>query len=173
MHVNRVVAAVIGLLAAISAHAAEPTVTNGVARLEDAPAIQFETSDWDYTNTTNPFLLTPDTLTNAMLGISRLKPGEPLLSDGPAIPADLSPKTISATLAKRLRGKSGLAIKTERIGEREVVAATYTVGGRKGMEYAFEMKGYLVHVLLLAKRGPYFEAGARAARKVVATLKPL
>lgn len=164
---------VIGLLLAVSAHAAEPIVANGVARLTDAPAIQFEMPEWDYANTSNPVLLTPDTFTNAMLGISRLKPGEPFMSDGPTIPADLNPKTIRALLAERLRDTSGVKIKTERIGNRDVVVATYTAGDQKGMEYAFEINGYLIRVLLLAKPGHYFDAGTRAARKVVSTLKPL
>ncbi len=173
VRVNRVGAALIGVLLAICAHAAEPTVTNGVARLTDAPAIQFEMPEWDYANTSNPVLLTPDLFTNAMLGISRLKPGEPFMNDGPTIPADLNPKTIHALLAKRLRDTPGVKIKTERIGDREVVVATYMAGDQKGMEYAFEMNGYLIRVLLLAKPGHYFEAGARAALKVVSTLKPL
>ena len=42
-----------------------------LAVLSDSPAIEFSTGGWSHTNTTNPFLLTPDYLTNAMIGISR------------------------------------------------------------------------------------------------------
>lgn len=170
---KKIIAMVFGMLLAVTAQAAEPVVSHGMAKLNDTPAIQFATSGWDYANITNPFLLTPDVLTNAMVGVSRLKPGEPFLQNGPPIPTRLTPKTIKAVLAKRLKGKSGLKIKTEKIGGREVAVATYTDGDKKGEEYAFAMHGYLVHVLLLANHGSYFKQGEHVARKVVETIKPL
>lgn len=40
---------------------------NHTVQLTDAPAVEFSTSGWSYANSTNPFLLTPDYLTNAMI----------------------------------------------------------------------------------------------------------
>lgn len=173
MPAKRVIAMFVGLSLAITAQAAEPVVSNGVAKLSDAPAIQFETSYWDYSNTNNPFLLTPDTLTNAFIGLSRLKPGEPWLNNAARVPVRLDTVTIKAALAKRLGNKTGLRIKAEMIGKREVVVAQYDEGDKRGAEYAFGLRGYLVHVLLIAKRGSYFDSGERVARKLVETIRPL
>ncbi|NIR28506.1 MAG: hypothetical protein GWN84_04115 [Gammaproteobacteria bacterium] len=170
---RRLIAAIIGLGLSSLSFGAGPQVDQGVVELADEPAVRFRTSGWDHSNTTNPFLLTPDRLTNAMVAVSRLASGQPFLDGGPVIPEALDAKTVRAVLAARLEGKEDLRISTESIGDREIARAAYRDGGRRCVEYAFEMRGYLIHVLLLARPGAYFAAGTVVARKVIETIEPI
>jgi len=142
----------------------EVQVHGQVVTISDAPAVAFHKADWSYANTTNPFLLTPDSLTNAMIGVSRIEKGRPLLRGPSIVPATLDVASIRAALLDRLTGRPNLSIYVETIGEREVVVASYGDASRASLEYAFEYNGYLAHVLLSAKPGSYFDRG-----KVVAT----
>jgi len=150
---------------------AQNNVNTGVAVLSDSPAIEFKTGGWSYTNTTNPFLLTPDYLTNAMIGVSRLKPGEPLLKGGPIISTSLTTAEISPLLADRLSSKTDLTLETLTLGGREVVHAIYKDNEKMGQEYAFVLNGFVVHVLLIAKSGSYYEAGSGVVVKIVESIK--
>ena len=142
-----------------------------LAVLSDVPAIEFSTSGWSYTNTSNPFLLTPDYLTNAMIGVSRLKPGQPLLKGGPIITEALTTSEVRETLAARLADKTDLKLETLSIAGHDVVHAVYVQPEKNGEEYAFILNGFVIHVLLLAKPGKYYEEGSRVAAEVVATLR--
>jgi hypothetical protein len=144
-----------------------PSVTSEVAVLSDSPAATFNISGWSYTNTTNPFLLTPDSLTNAMVGVSRLPKGSRILRSSVVVPASLDISSIQVAMAERLRDKSQPTITTEKIGDRQVVVARYTDRNAEVVEYAFEFANHMVLVLLRAKSGPYFRDGAMVARKVV------
>jgi len=160
------------LLAPVAGTAEEPRVRGNVATLTDSPSIRFETSGWSHSNTTNPFLLTPDKLTNAMVGVTRLRPGQPFLTDGPVIPKSLDAATVQVLLAERLRSKHA-TVSTETIGGRAVAVAKYADAYTRRVEYAFPLKDHVVHVILIAKEGRYFDSGNAVARKVVQTLKPL
>jgi hypothetical protein len=156
------------------AHAAgELRVSGTVATLNDDPGVKFETSGWKHSNSSNPFLLTPDQLTNAMVGVTRLAPGQPFLTNGPVIPKSLDAATVQVLLAERLRGKSKVTVSTETIGGRQVAVAKYADSYTRRVEYAFPLKNHVVHVMLIAKEGRYFDSGNQVARKVVQTLKPL
>ncbi len=144
---------------------------HNVATLTDSPAIQFDTSGWSYTNTTNPFLLTPDYLTNAMLGVSRLKPGETLLNNGPTIPSKLYTETIAELLKQKLAGKENLSLSLRPINGKSVVVATYESDSKKGIEYAFPLAGQLIHVLLLASPGAYYQQGKVVSEKLVGSIR--
>lgn len=144
---------------------------HNVATLTDSPAIQFNTSGWSYTNTTNPFLLTPDYLTNAMLGVSRLKPGETLLNNGPVIPSDLNTESISQLLQQKLSGKENLSVSVRSINEKSVIVATYESDNKNGIEYAFPLNGQLIHVLLLASPGTYYQQGKVVSEKLVGSIR--
>ena len=162
---------VIATLLLITRIASAQTVDGNIATLADAPAIQFDTSGWSYSNTTNPFLLTPDYMTNAMLGISRFKPKDFLLNGGPPIPASLDFEIISELLRKRLSQKEDLEIFNKIIGENQVVVAMYSSENQKGIEYAFHVDNRLIHILLLAKKGSYYKQGKIVAEKLVSSLK--
>jgi hypothetical protein len=142
-----------------------------LAVLSDAPAVEFSTGGWSYTNTSNPFLLTPDYLTNAMIGVSRLKPGQPFLKNGPIISEALTPEEMSKALAARLAGKNDLHVETLTIAGRDVAHASYTEPERNGDEYAFPFNGYVIHISLHAKRGRYYEEGTRVAAEILRTLR--
>jgi hypothetical protein len=174
MRIGMILVVLYSLLASTLAYAAdELRVAGNVATLADAPGIKFETSGWKHSNSSNPFLLTPDELTNAMVGVSRLRPGQAFLTNGPVIPKTLDAPTVQVLLAERLRGKSNLSVSTETIGGRQVAVAKYSDPYTRRVEYAFPLKEHLVHVMLIAKEGRYFDSGNQVARKVVQTLKPL
>lgn len=144
---------------------------HNIATLTDTPAIQFRTSGWAYTNTTNPMLLTPNSLTNAMVGVSRFKPNEALPNNGPMVPNQLNPHSIAQLLQKKLADTENLAISTTTFNNRTIVTATYMLGGRNGVEYAFAMDGYLVHVILLATPGYYYELSKAVAEDLVNSIR--
>ena len=144
--------------------------SNNIATLTDTPAIQFNTSGWSYTNTTNPFLLTPDYLTNAMLGVSRLKPNEAFPDNGPVVPSELNSEVITELLRKKLSGKENLAISSTNINGRPVIVATYISSNKNGIEYAFSLNSHLVHVLLLATPGNYYQQGKLVSEKLVGSI---
>ena len=151
-----------------------PQVSNGVAVLSDDPPIEFSTSGWQHTNTTNPFLLTPDSLTNAMIGVSKLRSGDFYRgNDGPRVPDALDTSSIRSMLREELRDKTDLNLSTGSLGGRDVVKALYADGDKLGLEYAFELEGYLISVLLRAKPGAYFDRGTKAANRIVETMRPL
>jgi hypothetical protein len=161
------------LLASVTGAAEELRVTGNVATLMDEPGIKFETSGWKHSSSSNPFLLTPDQLTNAMVGVTRLGPGQPFLTNGPVIPKTIDAATVQVLLAERLRGKSKVTVSSETIGGRQVAVAKYADAYTRRVEYAFPLKDHVVHVMLIAKEGRYFDSGNQVARKVVQTLKPL
>lgn len=165
-----VVAGLAILLFACTSPAPQITQSN-VAVLPDRPAVEFSTGGWSYSNTLNPFLLTPDYLTNAMIAVSRLQPGEPLLNGGPIISAPITIDSVRDAVATRTRNKETLTLRTEEIAGRMVVHATYSDGEERREEYAFPLNGYLVHVLLVAKAGNYYKTGSKIAREVVVTFK--
>ena len=151
-----------------------PSVSEtNIVTLSDEPKISFSSSGWSYTDTTNPFLLTPDYLTNAMIGVSRFKVGDELLNNGPKVPATLSAESIQQLMKKRLADKAELSMSHKIVGRHTAIVATYIDGEKQGVEYAFELKGYLIHVLLLAKQGKYFEHGKMVAHKLVESMNPL
>jgi hypothetical protein len=142
-----------------------------VVHLEDSPAVEFSTSGWAYTNSANPFLLTPDDLTNAMVGVSRLRKGQSFLKDGPVVPEQLDLAAIEKVLSERLKGKEDLEITSGSMDKREMVFARYKQGERRALEIAFALKEHLVHVLVLAKEGRYHERAERVAINVAKTMK--
>jgi hypothetical protein len=48
------------------------------AVLTDRPRCRFAWPEWDYTNITNPLLLTKNTLDKSMIGIMRIRAGDTL-----------------------------------------------------------------------------------------------
>jgi hypothetical protein len=170
---TRTIAVVFLLLATVTAAAQELRVKGNVATLADEPGIRFETSGWSHSNSSNPFLLTPDRLTNAMVGVTRLGPGQPFLTNGPVIPKSLDAATVQVLLTERLRSKPNVTVSTETIGGRQVAVAKYADAYTRRVEYAFALKEHVVHVMLIAKEGRYFDSGNQVARKLVQTLKPL
>lgn len=87
-----------------------PIVSAKVIRLSDAPSAVFNTSGWSNTNSSNPVILTPDLLTNAMIGVSRLAKGQPLLRSQVTVPESLDVESIRKAVNERLRGKANLSI---------------------------------------------------------------
>jgi hypothetical protein len=108
-----------------------------------------------------------------MIGVSRLKPGSPLLNSAPvvSVPDSLNMDNISSMLRKRLNKMEKLEIVTETIAGREVVGAKYTDEDKGCIEYAFPFKRHLVHILLRANKGRYFSSGDLVARQIVETIK--
>lgn len=147
--------------------------TNNIANLTDEPAIRFNTSGWSYTNTTNPFLLTPDLLTNSLLAVSRLKPGQHFPNDGPAVPNKLNQNAITALLKNKLASKENLVVSIDTINEKSVVVATYSEDGKKVTEYATELNGDLIHVLFMAIPGQYYQQGIIVANRLVGSIEPI
>lgn len=166
---------IVGFIAVVSGCVANPSVptvdSNNIVRLNDVPAVEFSTSGYSYTNTTNPFILTPDTLTNAMIGVSRLKVGEAFLRSETKVPTSLDTNSIRRALTERLKDKDNLNVVTKVINNRNIVIANYNDKNKLSIELAFKLKGHLVHILLKAKKGQYFNHATYVATNIVKTIK--
>lgn len=146
----------------------------GTITLTDAPKVSFAVGGWQAGDTSNPLLLTPDLITNAMLAVSRLKPGEALLADGPDIPAGLDTDTLKSLMSERVASKGATSIRIHPMGRYAVVVADYQKSAdgvlHQYREYAFVLNGGVVHLLLVAKPGPYYASGNKVAEKVIESL---
>ena len=139
----------------------------GYVALSGQPAITFQTSGWSYTNTQNPFILTPDYLTNAMVGFSRLEPGQPVLRDGPPVPEEINETSIKQLFEEKLGSENSLRIEAQNIGPRPVVVASYQDEEKYRQEYGFELGGVLLHVVVVANHGQYAEKAEQVARTAI------
>lgn len=146
----------------------------GTITLTDAPTVSFTVGDWQASNTSNPLLLTPDLLTNALLAVSRLQPGQSLLADGPDIPARLDTDTLKGLMSERVAAKGATSIRTHQMGRYQVVMADYQKSAdgvlRQYREYAFILNGMVVHLLLVATPGRYYESGVHEAETLIQSL---
>ena len=106
-----------------------------------------------------------------MLAVTRLKPNETFPNSGPVIPNQLSPNVITELLQKKLLDKENLAVSSATINGRSVIVATYGTSNKNGIEYAFALNGYLIHVLLLANPGNYYRQGKAVSEKLVGSIK--
>ncbi|MEA5446723.1 hypothetical protein VCB98_12925 [Gammaproteobacteria bacterium AB-CW1] len=163
------VAALIVLIAGCSSTA--PTVDDrGYVALSGQPSITFQTSGWSYTNTENPFILTPDYLTNAMVGFSRLEPGQPILRGGPPVPDQINDNTIKQAFEHKLENQNNLGIETKNIGSYSVVIASYEDEEKYRQEYGFELGGVLLHVIVVANHGQYARDAEQVARTAIESM---
>ena len=144
---------------------------DGIVTLTDSPAIQFSASNWGYTNISNPFFLTPDYLTNAMVSISRLQPGEALLHEGPIIPDNVNTETLLKLQAKRLVGKNNLEIIQATMSGHSIALATYSDPEKKHLEYSFVLNGTVIYILVVAKEGDYYNSSKLVAENVIKTMR--
>lgn len=148
-----------------------PTVDDrGYVALSGQPGIAFQTSGWSYTNTENPFILTPDYLTNAMVGFSRLQAGQAVLQGGPPVPEQINETTIRRVFEEKLGSRGDLEIQTQNIGSRTVVIAWYEDEEKYRQEYGFELGGVLLHVLVVANHGEYANGAEQVARTAIETM---
>ena len=159
-------------IVACSVLAAEPVVdSDDVVYLSDEPQVSFYTSGWSYANSENPFLLTPDYLTNALVGFSRIAPGSEFLDGGPLIPEVLTEESVQQMLRERLASKEGLEIAVETLGHYNLVSAQYKREEGYAAEYAFPFRSHLFHVLVLAKDADYFSAAQKVARTAIESVE--
>ena len=153
---------------------ADPHVDeNDIAYLKDLPAVKFSTYGYSFTDTPNPFILTADYLNNSMIMVSRLKVGEIILKGDTKVPQDLSLIAIKKAIEKRLKNEDELRLFIKKMNGYDVVVANYRKKERIGVELAFEFKGYLLHILLLAKEGNYFNHATHVVSNIVNTLQPI
>jgi|GEM_PF-2876141 len=142
----------------------------GYVALSGQPSITFQTSGWNFTNTENPFILTPDYLTNAMVGFSRLQAGQPVLRGGPPVPDQINENTIKRVFEEKLGSESSLEMHTRDIGSRTVVVASYEDEEKYRQEYGFELGGVLLHVIVVANHGQYAREAEQVARTAIETM---
>jgi len=75
------------------------------AVLTDRSRCRFAWPDWDYTNITNPLLLTKNTLDKSMIGIMRIRAGDTLPRGKTKVTATMSTQQISALLRENVLGR--------------------------------------------------------------------
>ena len=73
--------------------------------LTDKPRCRFAWPEWDYTNISNPLLLTKNTLDRSIIGIMRIRAGDTLPRGKTKITATMSTQQISALLRENVLGR--------------------------------------------------------------------
>ncbi len=73
--------------------------------LTDKPRCRFAWPEWDYTNISNPLLLTKNTLDRSMIGIMHIRAGDTLPRGKTKITATMSTQQISALLRENVLGR--------------------------------------------------------------------
>ena len=170
-HSLRFITLLFPIILLASCASTEPRVSErGFATLHDEPRITFHTSGWSYTNTTNPFLLTPDYLTNAMEGISRFKVGDSLLQNGPVVSEPINKEAIRELLNERKKSEDDLVITDKQIGSHDVVVAEYSDEEKIRKEYALELNGFLLHILVVANHGNYSSSAEAVVQRIIETV---
>jgi hypothetical protein len=181
MNARRLVVAVV-LAATILAG----TIRGGLVRkgidvvITDSPQCEFAWLDWDYTNITNPLMLTKNTLDKSMIGIMRIPVGDTLPRGKTRISAKMTSQQIGALLRENLQARP------EKIGS--ITSAPSTVAGsravriryvqagnptRRGEEYGFIRSGHFFHLLFLAVEGPALASEQKDFDRVVSTFRVL
>src|SRR5437868_2352154 len=75
------------------------------AVLTDRPRCRFAWPGWDYTNVTDPILLTKNTLDKSMIGIMRIRAGDTLPQGKTKVSATMTTQQIGALLRENVQGR--------------------------------------------------------------------
>ncbi|MDQ2076774.1 hypothetical protein [Marinimicrobium sp. ABcell2] len=142
----------------------------GYVTLRDDPAVRFATSGWNHSDTSDPFILTPNYLTNALVGVTRFESGEMITQNGPRVPATLNAQSIRGLLDQLVGDEENFSSRSATVHGREVVIADYPNEQRSRREYAFEFEGNLIRLIIVAQHGDYFEAATAVAENIVGTI---
>ncbi len=143
------------------------------AVLTDRPRCRFAWPDWDYTNITNPLLLTKNTLDRSMIGIMRVRAGDTLPQGKTRISATMTPQQIAALLRENVEGR-GQRVEALTAGDTTVagvpaVRLRYAQAGKHAVEYGFVKNGYFFHLLFQAVDGSDYARELKDFQKVVST----
>ena len=151
------------------------------ALLTDRPRCRFAWPDWDYTNITNPLLLTKNTLDRSMIGIMRVRAGDTLPRGKTKITATVGTEQIAALLRENVQGRGerveSLTTDNTTVSGIPAVRIRYTEPGsparKRAVEYGFVKDGYFFYVLFRAVDGPDYARELNDFQKVISTFKVL
>jgi hypothetical protein len=148
--------------------------------LTDAPRCEFAWPAWDYASTSNPVLLTKNTLDRSMIGIMRIPVGRTLPRGKTHIAVGMTTQQITALLRENLQGR-GQKVESITSGRAaicgsEAARLNYTQPGfptRRYEEYGFIRGGYFFHFLFAAAEGPEYAGQQKDFEHVVSTFRVL
>src|SRR5438034_2064742 len=150
------------------------------AILTDPPRCEFAWPGWDYTNITNPLLLTKNTLDQSMIGIMRIPVGGTLPRGKTRISARMSAEQISALLREDLQARpekiESVTSSRSTVAGVHAVRLRYTQLGsptRRGEEYGFVRGGHFFYLLFVAVEGPAFASAQKDFERVVSSFRVL
>jgi hypothetical protein len=150
------------------------------AILTDPPRCEFAWTGWDYTNITNPLLLTKDTLDKSMIGIMRIPVGGTLPRGKIRISAGMTVPQISALLRENLQARPEKIVSvtsgSSTVAGTHAVRLRYTQSGsptRRGEEYGFIRAGYFFHLIFIAAEGPAFASEQKDFERVASSFRVL
>ena len=150
------------------------------AVLSDKPRCRFAWPDWDYTNITNPLILTKSTLDQSMIGIMRIPAGRTLPQGKTKVAAGMTGKQITSLLRENLQGRGhkveGMAFVPAKIAGTEAVQVRYAQRGtptKRGVEYGFVRDGFFFYLLFVAVEGPHFANQQKDFERVASTFRVL
>jgi hypothetical protein len=147
------------------------------AVLTDRPRCRFAWPDWDYTNVTNPLLLTKNTLDKSMIGIMRIRAGDTLPQGKTKVGATMTTQQIGVLLRENVQGRGqrieSLAADDTTTAGVPAVRLRYTQAGKRAVEYGFMKSGYFVYLIFQAVDGSDYPRELKDFQKVVSTFKVL
>jgi hypothetical protein len=149
--------------------------------LTDRPRCRFAWPGWDYTNITNPLLLTKNTLDRSMIGIMRVRAGDTLPRGKTKVTATMGTEQITALLRENVQGRGqrveSLTADDTTVSGMPAVRLRYThpgsLGRKHAVEYGFVKDGYFFYLIFLAVDGPDYARQLKDFRRVVSTFKVL
>jgi hypothetical protein len=147
--------------------------------LTDKPRCRFAWPEWDYTNITNPLLLTKNTLDRSMIGIMRIRVGDTLPRGKTKVSATMSTQQISALLRENVLGRGqrvdSLTADNTTISGAPAVRLRFTEPGsparKHAVEYGFIKGGYFFYLLFSAVDDPDYAHVLKDFQRIVSTFK--
>ena len=149
--------------------------------LTDKPRCRFAWPEWDYTNMSNPLLLTKNTLDRSIIGIMRIRAGDTLPRGKTKITATMSTQQISALLRENVLGRGqridSLTADNTTISGAPAVRLRFTEPAsparRRAVEYGFVKGGYFFYLLFSAVDDPDYVNVLKDFQRIVSTFKVL
>jgi hypothetical protein len=148
------------------------------AVLTDRPRCRFAWPDWDYTNITNPLLLTKNSLDRSMIGIMRIRAGDTLPRGKRKVAMKMTTQQITSLLRENLQGRGSdigsISFSRATIAGTDAVRVSYAQRGKpakRGVEYGFLRDGHFFHLLFVANEGPDYASEQKDFERVASTFR--
>lgn len=146
--------------------------------VSDPPAYEIRNYDWDFTNTSNPVILTKNYLNESLIGILRVAPSQTLPFGKTPVRVNMTEEEIGALMLENLHARGINQITQDNdvvIGGMKAVHFEYQYeeSGKpyRGVGYGFQKEGSLFDIVFLAQTIQDYPSLRRDFDKIIASFK--